>query len=236
MLEVRAMRRWVLPVLLLVGAAVLPHPVCALAGLAEHDRSYTFNRFAHLVAVSPGDICEGGDKYCILLVRVDGRRYEGTDGTLEAVNVPGDAGSPYVLARRSRDDAWLVFDLGTDTIIAESADMDDVLAVWEELGQSPPELMQTRTVAGHLKETRDSVVFRWGIQIVFLAMGALIPSLLLLVIFRGIARAFKRGHHDTGSRVRLVLAQAFMVPAVIAGIVAALCVTVLVTVWVLSVL
>ena len=222
------------PLVVLAAAAVLPGPAGALAGLAEHDRTYVYNRFANLVAVAPGDLCDGADNYCVVLVRPDGRVFRGTDGTLEAVSVPTDARSPYVLARRSVDDAWLVFDLGTDTVLAESLDMEGALAVWQDLGQAEPELVDARTADGRLEETRDSRMARWGTQIVLLAMGALIPSLLLLLVFGGLARASKRAHHDTGSAMRLFLARLLMVPATLAGVALAACVGVLLTVWLLS--
>lgn len=221
-------------VLMLAAVVALPTRALALAGLAEHDRTYAYNRFANLVVVRPGDICEGADKYCLLLVRPDGRRYGGTGGTLEAVNVPADPRSPYVLARRSVDDAWLVFDLGTDTVLIESPDRQGALDVWEELGQESPELVDTGSAASALDETRQSMLFRWGFQAVFIAMAALIPSLVLLLIFGGLTRAMKRGYHDTGSRIRLVLARIFMVPATLAGMVLVTSVGVLVTLWVVS--
>ena len=220
--------------LVLVATALLPLPASALAGLAEHQRTYEYTRFANLVAVSPGDVCEGADKYCLLVLRPDGRALRSADGSLEAVSRPSDAQSPYVLARRSRDDAWLVLDLRTDTVLAESPDIEGALAVWEELGLADPELVGARDAHLHLEETRDSVMFRWGIQIVLLALGALIPSLLLLLVFGGLARALKRAHHDTGSPIRLLLARLLMVPATLAGIVLALCIAVLLAVWVIN--
>ena len=230
----RAVRRWLVPALACAMAAVLAPRAFALAGLGEHQRTYAYNRFANLVAVSPGDACEGAHKYCLLLVRPDGREYRRIGGSLEAVSAPSEA--PYVLARRSLDDAWLVFDLGTDTLLAESADEEGALAVWEDLGQASPELLNVHDVAGRLRETRDSLVLRWGFQIVLLAMAAVIPSLLLLLIFGGLARSLKRGHHDTGSRIRLVLARVFMLPATLAGIVLAVSLAVLLTVGVINLL
>ena len=230
----QSIRRWLLPALVCAAATVLAPRAFALAGIGEHQRTYVYNRFADLVAVSPGDVCEGADKYCLLLVRPDGREYRHLGGSLEAVSAPSDA--PYVLARRSLDNAWLVFDLGTDTVLVESADEEGALAVWEELGQSGPELLNVRDVADRLDETRDSLMLRWGFQIVLLAAGAVVPSLVLLLIFGGLARASRRGYHDTGSRIRLILARIFMLPATLAGIVLAVSLAVLITVGVMSLL
>lgn len=236
MREMWCARRLALPVLMLLGLVVLAPRASALAGLAEHDRTYTYNRFANLVVVRPGDVCEGADKYCLLLVRPDGRRYRGAGGSLEAVSVPADVHSPYVLAQRSADGVWLVFDLGTDTVLVDSADMQGALDVWEELGQVAPELVDTGNAERYLDETRDSIMFRWGLQAVLMAMGALVPSLLLLVVFGGLARSLRRGYNDTGSRLRLMLARMLMVPATLAGIVLAACIGVLATMWVSSLL
>lgn len=230
----RSLRRWLVPALVCAAAAVLSPRAFALAGLGEHQRTYEYNRFANLVAVSPGDLCEGADKYCLLLMRPDGREFRHLGGSLETVSAPSEA--PYVLARRSLDDAWLVFDLGTDTILVESADEEGALAVWEDLGQSDPELLNVRNVASRLDETRDSLMLRWGFQIVLLALGAIVPSLVLLLIFGGLARALKRGYHDTGSQIRLVLARIFMLPATLAGIVLAVSLAVLLTVGVINLL
>jgi hypothetical protein len=218
----------------LLAAALMPSQALALAGIAEHSYTYHFNRFTQLEWVSPGDICEGDDKFCLDLRREGHRGFKGIDGSLEAINVPSDQSSPYIIARKSIDDTWFVYHLGKEKFLIEGATLDEALSVWTSLGLVAAEFIESRNPDEHLEETADSIKTRWSWQIVFMAMGLLVPSLLLMLVFGGLTRAFSRGHRNSGSRLQLVLARVFMVPAWFSGIVLMASVGILVTVRVMG--
>jgi hypothetical protein len=204
---------------IVLAAALVPSRALALAGLAEHYYTYHFNRFAQLVWVSPGDLCEGSDKYCLDLSREDQRDFEGISGSLEAINVPSDSSSPYIVARKSIDDTWFVYHLGEEKFLIEGATRDEALSVWAELGLVDPTFIDSRNVDEYLEETADSFNTRWTWQIALMAMSLVFPCLLLVLVFGGLTQAFRRGHRKSGSRLKLILARVFMVPAGLAGVV-----------------
>lgn len=226
-------KRSVLHAVLLVFAA-LPFEAFALAGLAEHDYIYHFNRHAQLVWRNPGDSCEGVDKYCLELRREDRRELEGIGGSLEVVNLPTDPESPYVLAQRSVDGAWFVYDLGEQRFVVETVTLDEALSAWAALGLARPTLIDSRNPDRHLEETSDSRAARWGFRILLMAMGAVVPSLVLALLFGGIARLFANRHRRTGSPYQRMAARIFMVPAATAGAVLVLSVGILIGVRILG--
>ncbi len=202
-----------------LAAAMLPFKALALAGLAEHYYTYNFNRLARLEQASPGDLCEGSDKYCLNLRSGDHRDFKGIRGSLEAINVPSDPSSPYIIARKSIDDTWFVYHLGEEKFLIQGAPLDEALPVWADLGLVVPVFIDSRNPDEHLEETADSFKARWTWQIVLMAMSLVVPCVLLMLVFGGLVQAFRRGHRKTGSRLQRVLARVFMVPAGIAGIV-----------------
>jgi hypothetical protein len=215
---------------LLLAALLLPFRAVALAGLAEHYLTYQFNRYAQLVWVNPGDVCEGSDKYCLDLVKEDRRGFAGIDGSLEAINVPSDPTSPYIIARRSADDRWFVYDLGEEAFLMGTGTLEQALGVWADRGLADPVFIESHNPDQYLEETPESFRTRWGWQLVFMAMGLVVPCLLALVAFGLLARAFRRGYRKSGSRYKLVLARVFMVPTVLAGIVLLLSVGLLIAI------
>jgi len=214
---------------LVLVIVLLPSRALALAGLAEHYYTYHFNRFAQLVWVNPGDLCEGSDKYCLDLIKKDRRDFEGIGGSLEAINVPSDPSSPYIIARRSTDDSWFVYHLGEETFLVRGATLEQALDLWANRGLADPVFIDSRNPDEHLEETAESFRTRWGWQIVFMAMALVVPCLLALLIFGALAQAFRRGHRKGGSRVQLILARVFMIPTALAGIVLVLSVGLLIT-------
>jgi hypothetical protein len=67
-----------------------------------------------------------------------------------------------------------------------------------------------------------------------MAMSLVFPCLLLVLVFGGLTQAFRRGHRKSGSRLQLVLARMFIVPAGLAGILLVLSVGLLVALRVLG--
>lgn len=215
---------------LLLTALVLPPRATALAGIAEHYFTYEFNEFAQLVWVNPGDLCEGSDKHCLDLIKEDRRGFAGIDGTLETINVPSDPWSPYIIALRSSDDTWFVYDLGAETFLMQGGSLEQALGAWSDRGLADPVFINSRNPDQYLEETAESFRTRWGWQIVFMAMGLVVPCFLALLIFGAIARAFRRGYRKSGSRYKLVLGRVFMVPAALAGVVLVLSLGLLITI------
>ena len=215
-------------------AAMMPFKALALAGLAEHYYTYHFNRLAQLEWANPGDLCEGSDHHCLDLRREDHRHFKGISGTLEAINVPSDSSSPYIIARKSVDDTWFVYHLGEEKFLIQGAPLDEALPVWADLGLVVPVFIDSRNPDEHLEETADSFKARWTWQIVLMAMSLVVPCFLLMLVFGGLTQAFRRGHRKTGSRLQLVLARVFMVPTGFSGIVLAVSVGILITVRVMD--
>lgn len=219
---------------LVLAVVLLPPRAMALAGLAEHYYTYHFNRFAQLVWVNPGDLCERSDKYCLDLIKENRRDFEGIGGSLEAINVPSDPSSPYIIARRSTDDTWFVYHLGEETFPVREATLEQALDLWADLGLADPQFIDSRNPDQHLEETAESVKTRWGWQIIFMAMSLVVPCLLLVLVFGALVQAFRRGHRKGGSRLQLILARVFMVPTVLAGIVLVLSMGLLITIRVMG--
>jgi len=201
---------------LLLGALV-PLRAVALAGFAEHSRTLHFNRFAELRWQSPGDACEGEDPFCLELVRPGGYEHAGVDESLEAINVPEDPASPYVLAQRSSDGSWLVYDLGAQRFVAERAGRTEALAAWRRLGLAEPELIDARSPERHLRETGASALQRWRERTLLTLVFELPALLLAVLLFGGIALGLGRDYRRSGSRPRLALCVVFALPAVLAG-------------------
>jgi hypothetical protein len=212
-----------------LAVVLLPPRAVALAGLAEHYYTYHFNPLAHLVWANPGDLCEGDDNYCLDLIKTDRRNFEGIIGSLEAINVPTDPSSPYVIARRSSDETWFVYHLGDETFLIRDAALEQALSRWEDLGLTEPVFIESRNVDQHLEETAESLKSRWSWQIVLMAMSLLVPCFLLALVFGALANVFKRRHLKGGSRLQLILARVFMVPTALAGIVLVLSLGLLIT-------
>lgn len=217
-----------------LAAAMVPLEALALAGLAEHSYTYHFNRFAQLGWANPGDLCEGGDKYCLDLRKEGYGNFKGISGSLEAINVPSDPSSATIIARKSIDDTWFVYHLGEEKFLIQGAPLDEALSVWAELGLVVPVFIDSRNPDEHLEETADSIESRWTWQVALMAMSLVVPCLLLMLVFAGLTQAFRRGHRKSGSRLQLVLARVFMVPTGLAGIVLVVCVGILITLRVMA--
>ena len=211
------LRHLLLPALAL-AAALLPCTVSALAGIAEHSYTYHFNRLAQLVWLNPGDGCEGDDKFCLELRKDDGRTFAGIDESLESINVPSEHAPAIIIARKSGDASWLVYDLDAETYLVEDATRAQALALWRDLGLAEPRFIGAHDADRHLEETAESRRQRWTEQTMLMVMFRLPPLLLLAGLFGSLGLAFRRRHRRSGSRAWRVLAAVVMLPAALAGI------------------
>lgn len=201
---------------ILLAAALIPLPALALAGFAEHSSTYQFNRFAELRWDSPGDGCEGDDKFCLELVRRSGTGFANIDGSLEAINVPVDPSSPYVVAQRSSDLSWLVYDLAAEAFLVERARRDEAFAAWRRLGLAEPRLVDAHGPERYLEETAASVEQRWRERTILKIYFELPPLLIAALLFGAIGLGLARSYRRTGSRLRLALCVVFTLPAALA--------------------
>ncbi|MDX1431125.1 MAG: hypothetical protein R3286_01630 [Gammaproteobacteria bacterium] len=212
------LRRYLTWPVLALPATLLPGAAVALAGIAEHSYTYHFNRLAQLVWLNPGDGCEGDDKYCLELRKEDGRGFAGVDESLESINLPAERATTIIIARKSGDASWLVYDLDAETYLAEGATRAQALAVWRELGLAEPRFIGAHDVDRYLDETAASKRRRWTEQTMLMIVFRLPPLLLLVLLFGGLGLEFRRRHRRSGSRAWRVLAAVATVPAALAGI------------------
>lgn len=133
--------------------------VLALAGIAESSSYFHYNRYTDVELGHPSDLCQGPTKWCLGLKRQNFQRFKGIDSTFEELNVPDDPASPYLIGRRSSDNAWLVYDLDKEEVLLEHENFQMVLSFWYELGMTSPTFVDAHNTRAFLEETRDSVKF-----------------------------------------------------------------------------
>jgi len=112
----------------------IPSTAFPLAGIGEVDSTFHFNQYANLIWAHPGDICDGDDFYCLRLEKVGHGIFEGLEYSLEEINIPENKSIPIILARRSMDDKWLVYDLANEAYLIEAAAFNDAFAEWTSRG------------------------------------------------------------------------------------------------------
>jgi len=177
----------------------LPSAVFPLAGIGEVDSTFHFNRYAKLKWAHPGDTCEGGDNYCLKLEKANRGTFKGLDCSLEEINLPENTSIPIILARRSTDNTWLVYDLANEAFIIEAATFDDATAEWNSRALPVLSLIDTSNPDQFLSETYASIKRKWSLR----AFYFFPPCLLLSVVFGGLAVVFHKKYSQSGLKEKL---------------------------------
>lgn len=136
----------------------------ATVGLAEWSRQLHYNQFALLV-VHHGDVCDGSDKECISLEPKQQSLYgfRQLPCSLEQINLPINSTQPLVIAQRSSDLHWLVYDLQADTLLFEDPSYQAALSFWSARGLATPTLVDPFQAHDHLWPTASSL----GVDLLF---------------------------------------------------------------------
>ncbi len=119
----------------------IPSTAFPLAGIGEIGSIFHFNQYANLNWAHPGDICDGDDSYCLRLEKVEHGIFEGLEYSLEEINIPENKSIPVIMARRSIDGTWLIYDLENEAYLIEAAEVDDAFAEWTSRGFNSLSLM-----------------------------------------------------------------------------------------------
>lgn len=194
---------------------LFPSVAMSLAGFAEHYSTFHYSDYAKVLWAHPGDVCtrdRGSDQFCFSLRREGNGSFKELENSLEEINVPVDTSSPYVIARRSIDSKWLVYDLEAEQYLANKINRDEALAVWKSLGLTEPRFVDPRAPTDHLEETVESIETRRDIQLTMWVYMSLWPSLVLGALFGIPTLLSYRRYKKTRAKKYLIFSGVLMAP------------------------
>lgn len=196
---------------LVVFLTLIPSKAMALAGIGEHDSTFHYNYYTMVSWQHPGEFCirdvETSDRRCLMLIRESDEDFNRLESSLEELNVPLNESSPYIIARRSIDSRWLVYDLEKEQYLVNAAVYSEALAVWQSLGLPEPDFIDSIDPAKFLRETAASKKRRLTIQLLPFAILGFIPGMIFLVSLGCLADARYRKYKKEGAKKSLVQAR-----------------------------
>lgn len=188
-----------------------PSTAFSLAGIGEIDSIFHFNQYANLKWAHPGDICDGDDPYCLRLEKVEHEIFVGLEGSLEEINVPENKSIPVIMARRSMDDTWLIYDLANEAYLIEAATFEDASAEWTSGGFNSLSFIDAKNPAKtpdkFLNETDESIRLKWRLK----AFSYLPLCLILSIVFGSLAISFHNKYSKSDLKKNLVLSAVFTI-------------------------
>jgi hypothetical protein len=187
--------------------AFIPSTAFPLAGIGEVDSTFHFNQYANLNWVHPGDICDGDDSYCLRLEKVQHGIFEGLEYSLEEINIPKNKSIPIILARRSMDNTWLVYDLANEAYLIEATAFKDAYAEWKSRGFNALSFIDTKNPDKFLSETNESIKRKWRLKAFFYFT----PCLILSIVFGSLAISFHNKYSKSDLKENLALSIVFIV-------------------------
>jgi hypothetical protein len=193
-----------------------PSRAFSLAGIAERHSTFYLNKYANVRWEHPGDICDGNDYYCLSLEKVEHGVFEGLEYSLEEINIPATKSSPYIIARRSMDDTWLVYDLEKERYVIEATGFNEAHDVWKSLGFAMPSFIDSKSPEEYLAETIESILARWRFGFVLWSAFLFVPCLLLSALLMGLTFSLYKKYRENGLRKHLILSRVLMVSTGIA--------------------
>ena len=206
--------------ILMVFLALVPSTAMALAGIGEHDSTFHYNKYTKVKWQHPGQFCsrdgETSDLHCFEFARESYEDFEGLERSLEEINVPFDESSPYIIARRSDDSKWLVYDLEKEQPLITGVAYKEALAVWQSLGLLEPDFIDTINPHKFLRETAASKKRRLRVKFALWAF----PTLILAVFFGALATEANREYKKEGLKKYLILSRLLMFLTGLAALIA----------------
>jgi hypothetical protein len=179
----------------------IPSTAFALAGIAERTSIYHYNHYAELYWAHPGDTCGGNDNYCLSLKKKGNLDFAGLECKFEEINLPKDVSNPIILARRSNDNKWIVYDLRDESHLIESASFNDAYAVWTSTDNNEVSFIDVKNPDQFLNETKKSIRLKWAMRAFFY----LVPCIILSIVFGFMAFSSHKKYRKSTSRMELML-------------------------------
>ena len=133
------------------------------------------------------------------------------ESSLEEINVPVDESTPYVIARRSLDSKWLVYDLEKEQHLINEVAYSEALAVWQSLGLSEPDFVDTISPEKLLRETAASRKRAFTIKLIPIAILGFGPGIILFVFLGCRTDTQYRKYKKERQKKRLVSARLHMI-------------------------
>lgn len=194
---------------------LFPSVAMPLAGFAEHYSTFHYSDYAKVLWAHPGDVCtrdRGSDQFCFSFSKEGNGSFKELENSLEEINVPVDRSSPYVIARRSIDSKWLVYDLEKEQYLVNKVKRNEALTVWKSLGLTEPGFVDPRAPTDHLEETAESIETRRDIQLTMWVYMSLWPSLVFGALFGIPTLLSYRRYKKTRSKKYLIFSGILMAP------------------------
>jgi hypothetical protein len=186
---------------LILLVTFIPSTAFALAGIAERTSIYHYNHYAELYWAHPGDTCDGNDTYCLSLKKKGNLNFTGLECNFEEINLPKDVLNPIILARRSIDNKWIVYDLRDESYLIDSASFNDAYAVWTSTDNNEVSFIDVKNPDQFLFETKKSIRLKWAMRAFFY----FVPCVILTIIFFSLAFMSCRKFRKAKSIARLML-------------------------------
>ena len=182
----------------------------ALAGIGEHHSTFHYNTYTKVIWQHPGEFCERddetSDRYCLEFKRESHEDFKDLESSLEEINVPSDPYSPYIIAKRSGDSKWLVYDLEKEKHLVTGVAYHEAVSVWQSLGLSEPSFIDSINPEKFLTETVTSIKRRLKLKFTFWVF----PAFVLSIFFGILAADSNREHKKAGLKRYLIIARIFM--------------------------
>ena len=188
---------------------LVPSTAMALAGLGEHDSTFHYNTYTKVIWQHPGEFCdkdsETSDRYCLEFKRENREGFKDLESSLEEINAPSDPFTPYIIAKRSGDGKWLVYDLEKEKHLITGVAYLEALFVWQSLGLSEPSFIDSINPEKFLTETATSLKRRLKLKFTFWVF----PAFVLSILFGILAADSNREHKKAGLKRYLILYRLF---------------------------
>ena len=195
---------------------LIPSIALALAGIGERDTTFHYNKYSKVSWQHPGQFCirdnDTSDLRCLELIRDSYEDFKGLESSLEEINVPLDEASPYIIARRSSDSKWLVYDLEKEHYLIKGVSYNEALAVWQSLELLEPDFVDSINPEKFLHETVTSKKRRLKFEFMLWAGFGWLPALILAVFLGSLATGAHRKYKKEGSKGHLILSRLLMIP------------------------
>ncbi len=189
----------------------IPSNALALAGIGEHDTTFHYNKYTQVRLEHPGQFCirdgDRSDLHCLKFVRESYEDFKGLESSLEEINVPIDESSPFIIARRSSDSKWLIYDLEIEQHLIRGVSYNEALTLWLSMNLFEPNFVDTINPEKFLHETAASKKRRFELKLVLLSGFGWLPMLILAVILGVLTTKVNRQYKKEGSKEYLIISR-----------------------------
>jgi len=140
-----------------------PPPAQATVGFAEKTYFLRYNDNADLFWGKHSDLCSGvtgtaGSCFAVIKRRSWKASFYDEDLLVE-INIPQGMDADYIIAKTLYAGTWVIYDLkkfdrdgGMSLPTMETADFNEALLYWQELGYPPPRMVNSKELDKHFKK------------------------------------------------------------------------------------